>query len=108
MMEYPKAIEIYNKVAQMDPQFPDIYFNLGFAYAMNKDYPKAEEMYDRVVKLTPRYLDEALFNLATVQQREGKRNEAIANMEKALSVNPKNAAIKESLEKLKRGGERKK
>jgi serine/threonine protein kinase/Tfp pilus assembly protein PilF len=107
MKEYPKAIEIYNKVAEMDPQFPDIYFNLGFAYAMNKNYSKAEEMYDRVVKLAPRYLDEALFNLATVQQKEGKRNEAIANMEKALSVNPKNSAIKESLEKLKKGGERK-
>ena len=74
--DYPKAIETYNKVAELDPQFPDTFFNLGYIYAKKKDYPKAEEMYGRVVKLAPAYLDEALFNLGMVQEKQGKRGHA--------------------------------
>lgn len=101
LKDYPRAIETYQKVASLDPQFPDIYFNLGFAYAMNKDYSKAEEMYDKVVKLSPKYLDEALFNLGMVQDKLSKRKEGIANLERALSVNPKNTLVKEYLNKMK-------
>jgi tetratricopeptide (TPR) repeat protein len=101
LKDYPKAIETYQKVASLDPQFPDIYFNLGFAHAMNKDYTRAEEMYDKVVRLSPRYLDEALFNLGMVQDKQGKRKESIANLERALSVNPKNTLVKEYLNKMK-------
>lgn len=101
LKDYPRAIETYQKVASLDPQFPDIYFNLGFAHAMNKDYAKAEEMYDKVVRLSPKYLDEALFNLGMVQDKQGKRKESIANLERALSVNPRNALVKEYLNKLK-------
>lgn len=97
--EYAKAIETYQKVAEMDPQFPDIYFNLGYVYAMSNDYPKAEEMYTRVVKLSPSYLDEALFNLGMVQKRQGKQAEAVANFERALSVNPKNELARQELNK---------
>jgi serine/threonine protein kinase/Tfp pilus assembly protein PilF len=101
LKEYPSAIEIYQKVAGLDPQFPDIYFNLGYAYAMNKEYPKAEEMYSRVVGLSPPYLDEAFFNLAMVQEKQGKKKESVANLEKALAVNPKNMLAKEQFDKLK-------
>lgn len=99
--DYPKAIETYNKVADLDPQFPDTFFNLGYIYAKKKDYPKAEEMYDRVVKLAPAYLDEALFNLGMVQERQGKRGPCIENLEQALKVNPNNDLAKKFLTKLK-------
>jgi serine/threonine protein kinase/Tfp pilus assembly protein PilF len=102
LKDYSKAIETYQKVAAMDPQFPDIYFNLGFAQAMNKNYTKAEEMYDKVVKLSPKYLDEALFNLGMVQDKLGKKKESIANLERALSVNPKNTLVKEYLNRIKK------
>ncbi len=101
LKEYPKAIETYQKVAEIDPNFPDIYFNLGYAYAMNKEYGKAEEMYSRVVTLSPTYLDEALFNLAMVQEKQGKKKEGMANLEKAVAINPQNALAKEHLDKLK-------
>jgi len=99
--EYGKAIETYQKVAEMQPQLPDVYFNLGYAYAMSKDYPRAEEMYTRTVKLSPLYLDEALFNLGMVQQRQGKREEAAANFERALSANPKNELARQEVDKSK-------
>ena len=99
--DYPKAIDTYNKVAELDPQFPDTFFNLGYIYAKKKDYPKAEEMYGRVVKLAPAYLDEALFNLGMVQEKQGKREQCIENLEQALEVNPNNNLAKKFLTKLK-------
>ena len=99
--DYPKAIETYNKVAGLDRQFPDTFFNLGYIYAKKKDYPKAEEMYGRVVNLAPAYLDEALFNLGMVQEKQGKRRQCIENLEQALKVNPNNDLAKKFLVKLK-------
>jgi tetratricopeptide (TPR) repeat protein len=101
LKNYPKAIERYHKVAQLNPQFPDAFFNLGYVYAKTKDYAKAEEMYSRVVKLAPSYLDEALFNLAMVQKKQGKTKESMKNLEQALMVNPNNKLAKEFIRKLK-------
>ncbi len=84
-----KAIEEYQKVTVLDPSFADAFFNLGYLYAAKKDYAKAEVMYSRVVKLSPPYLDEALFNLGMIQEKEGKKEEGIKNLEAALKINPK-------------------
>jgi len=99
---YSKAIESFSKVTEMDPKFPDAFFNLGYLFAGSKDYAKAEEMYGRVVKLSPSYLDEALFNLAVVQDKLGKKKESLSSLEKTLAVNPNNEPAKKLLEKMKR------
>ncbi len=101
LKDYPRAMENLQKAGDLDPKFPDTFFNLGYLYAMKKDYPKAEEMYDRVVKLAPPYLDEALCNLGMVQEKQGKKTQSIENLERALSVNPKNEIAKKLLNKLK-------
>lgn len=101
LKDFPQAIGAYRKVIELDPQFTDGYFNLGYIYAMNKDYSNAEKMYEATVKLTPSYLDEALFNLAIVQEKRGKMKESIENLEKALKINPQNEVAKKLLNKLK-------
>ena len=100
--EYTKAIGVYQSVAELDPQFPETFFNLAYIYALKKEYAKAEEMYSRVVELAPPYVDEALFNLAMVQEKQGKRAKSITSLEKALQVNPDNEMAKKYLLKLKR------
>jgi serine/threonine protein kinase len=102
MKEFPKAIEAYGKAAELDPKFPEPLFNLGYVYQVTMEYPKAEEMYARVVKLEPRYLDEALYNLAIVQDKQGKRQEAIGNLERAVRVNTDNKPAERFLNSLKR------
>ncbi len=97
-----KAIEAYQKATELNPQFPDAYFNLGYVYAMDKNYSKAEEMYGQVVKLAPPYLDEALFNLGMVQAKQGKRQQSIENLERALEVNPQNEMARKYLDNLKK------
>ena len=98
---YKKAIEHYKKVVDIDDQYADAYFNLGYVYAVTKQYKMAEDAYQKVVTLAPPYLDEALFNLAMVQKRLGKRESCIENLKRAIIVNPNNKLAKQYLEKLK-------
>jgi tetratricopeptide (TPR) repeat protein/tRNA A-37 threonylcarbamoyl transferase component Bud32 len=98
--EYSLAMASFQNVIALDPQFADSYFNLGFIHAVAKDYAKAEAMYARVVELAPDYLDEALFNLALVQNEQGKKADSLANLEKAVAINPKNMSAQNYLKKL--------
>lgn len=102
MEAYAKAIETYERAVALNPRFTDALYNLGYVYALTKDYVKAEEMYSRVVALNPPYLDEALFNLAVVQEKQGKREQSIENLERTLKVNPNNELAGKYLHNLKR------
>jgi len=108
LKDYANAIQSYTKASELDPQFPDIYFNLGFAYGMNEEYAKAEEMYQRVVKMRPRYIDEALFNLAVIQEKQGKRAECLSSLEQAYAINPKNEVVKKYMDRMKGSAKKKK
>jgi len=99
---YPEAISAFRKATELGPDFPDGYFNLGYVYAVSGEYAKAEEMYARVVGLSPAYLDEALFNLGIVQEKQGKVKESIESLERAVAVNPGNKPAERFLAKLKR------
>jgi tetratricopeptide (TPR) repeat protein/tRNA A-37 threonylcarbamoyl transferase component Bud32 len=101
--DYAKAIESYQRGLKQEPKSSDALFNLGYAYAVTKDYVKAEDAYTRTVNLNPPYLDEALFNLAMVQVKQGKRDQSVKNLERAIQVNPKNEGAKQYLQLLKQG-----
>jgi tetratricopeptide (TPR) repeat protein/tRNA A-37 threonylcarbamoyl transferase component Bud32 len=101
--DYVKAIDSYQRGLKQEPKSSDALFNLGYAYAVTKDYAKAEDVYARAVTLNPPYLDEALFNLAVVQVKLGKRNQGVKNLERAIEVNPKNEGAKQYLQLLKQG-----
>jgi tetratricopeptide (TPR) repeat protein len=102
LKDYAKAIDAYQKAAALDPQFSETFFNLAYVYAVIKDFSKAKEMYARVVELAPPFLDEALFNLAMVNEKLGKRDKSIKNLEQAIMVNPENELAKKYLQRLKR------
>ena len=100
--KYQKALAAYSKAAEINPQHPNTFYNLGYIYAKIKNYGKAEEMFERTVKLSPPFLDEALFNLAIVQQRLGKREPFVKNLKLALEANPNNKLAKEYLDRIDR------
>lgn len=99
---YEEALRQYKTVSELDPMQTDAFFNLGYLYAVTKNYADAEKMYKKAVELKPDYLDEALFNLAMVQKRLGNEDACVANLEKALEVNPKNSRVQKYLNKLKK------
>ena len=100
--EYPKAIEAYLKVADLAPNLPDTFFNLGYVYAVSKNYQQAKNMYRRVVKLNPAFTDEALFNLAVINQKLGEHKQCIKNLEQAIAFNPGNESARNYLHRLKK------
>ena len=55
-----------------------------------------------VAELRPPYLDKVLFNLAVVQQKQGKKQQCIENLEKAIINNPKNQRAQQYLNQLKK------
>lgn len=88
--DYSNAIKAYQSASDLNYRSVDAFFNLGFIYAEKKDYTNAEKMFLLVTDSRTDYLDKALFNLAVVQQKQGKTNQCIKNLEKALNINPKN------------------
>ena len=98
---YSKAIETYEKVAELAPQLPDAFFNLGYVYAITEKYQQAKVMYSRVVELSPPFTDEALFNLAVIHQKLGDREQSIKSLERAVMLNPENISAQKYLLRLK-------
>jgi type II secretory pathway predicted ATPase ExeA/Tfp pilus assembly protein PilF len=100
--DYSKAIKAYQKTADLNYRSADTFYNLGFIYAAKEDYVNAEKMFLLVADSKTDYLDKALFNLAVVQQKQGKRNQCIESLEKALNINPDNERVQKYLNHLKR------
>ena len=98
--DFPRAIASYRKAAELEPLRPESFFNLGYIYATVEDFPQAKEMYARVVKLEPDFLDEALFNLAMVQEQLGERSQCVKNLRRAIDVNPANTSAVALLEQI--------
>ena len=71
------------------------------ANAAVKNYVHAEKMFQRTTELEPPYLDEAIFNLAIVQYKQGKKQQCVENLEKAIKVNPENQRAHKYLNRFK-------
>ncbi|HBN26307.1 MAG TPA: hypothetical protein DD405_02430 [Desulfobacteraceae bacterium] len=95
-----KANASYKKADAINNKMPEVFFNLGYIFMNDKKYDKAEEMYLHVVDLAPDFMDEVLVNLAYVQERTGRLEESIKNLEKACSINPENKTTKRLLKKF--------
>ena len=89
---YPQAIDTYQKVAELEPQLPNAFFNLGYIYAVTGNYTKAKQMYAQVVQMEPAFLDEALFNLAMVQEQLGEHRQCLQSLKRAVEINPDNTS----------------
>jgi serine/threonine protein kinase len=99
--DYQLAIDTYQKVAELEPRMPNAFFNLGYIYAVTENYPRAKEMYARVVQMEPAFMDEALFNLAMVQEQLGERRQCLKSLKQAIEINPDNAQAVAYLDQIK-------
>ncbi|MBU1168605.1 MAG: Flp pilus assembly complex ATPase component TadA [Proteobacteria bacterium] len=99
--DYSNALKAYQTAANLNYRSPDTFYNLGFIYASIKDYEQAEKMFLHVVDLNPSYLDKVFFNLAVVQQKQGKRQQCLESLEKAVKSNPNNQRAEQFLSQLK-------
>lgn len=98
--DYALAIDAYQNVITLNPKLSDAFFNLAFIYASTGMYVDAEKLFMRVVGLKPAYLDKALFNLAVTQEKLGKKDECLANLQMAVMLRPENQKAQNYLKQL--------
>lgn len=90
------AIPIYLESLKADPNNPEILTNLGAAYQSLKSYDSAIEMYKKAVGLSPNTAV-TYYYLANCLFAKNMLREAVANYNKAISIEPNNQNYKDGL-----------
>ena len=69
---YDKSLDYYIKALSLQPENPDIHFNIATAFQAKNDYPRAKKAFKRVLELKPDYTDakNALEALENHEQNE--------------------------------------
>lgn len=73
--DYSKALRSLNEAAKFDPKLPEVWSNLGVAYAGKSDHVKAEESWKKALAVDPKYHD-ARLNLGILYTRLKRYPEA--------------------------------
>lgn len=73
---WKKAISAFRKAKEINPQYADAIYNLGWAYMKTGSLEQARSEWEMVLTIYPVHL-QTLYNLATLAQHEGKRSEAV-------------------------------
>ena len=88
--KYAEAAASYTQALKIQPNTPDLQFNLGIVYSHLNQLDLAENAYRTAIQTQPNFF-EAHGNLGTVLQKQGKLNEAIASYQRGLAINPQDA-----------------
>jgi tetratricopeptide (TPR) repeat protein len=83
----PAATAQLERMAQLYPQSPNVYYQLGQAYLMGNDSDKAVTCLERALSLNPDYA-EAILLLAQIQIHNQKPDPAIFALEKLVHQRP--------------------
>jgi tetratricopeptide (TPR) repeat protein len=94
--EYNKAIPLYNKALQIDPDFINARINLGIALANSGNLPQAILEYEKILLAYPDNYA-AHNNLGIMLTMQGKIDDAIAHFRHAVKINPQGTDAKKNL-----------
>ena len=81
------AIDALKRAAELLPDRPDVFCNLGIVLEIEGRTKDAEANYHKAVVLNP-WFPTAHCNLGVIQEREGLNKEAEANFRKAVALDP--------------------
>ena len=90
------AINLYNKVLKIEPNYIQAYYNLGIAFNNLKQKTKALECYKKVIEINPDLVS-AYNNLGVILQETGQHKIALDYYEKAIKINPNHTNIYNNL-----------
>ncbi len=85
--EVDRAIKLYQKALQIDPNFALAHYDLAVAYRNMGQVDRAIAEYKKTLKIHPNF-PEALSNLGGQYFRKGEIEKAIAQFQKALTLYP--------------------
>lgn len=76
------------RAVRLAPDAPDTVMARGYlAYLGHRDWPRATAEFERIIRLQPSNA-EAIQGLATIQKRQGRWLDCVANIRKALQLDP--------------------
>jgi len=87
--EYQKAISIFEKAIQIQPNNANFYNNLGNALKELEEYPKAISSYEKAIQIQPNFA-KAYYSLGLLQQQLGETQRAKSSYEMATKYEPEN------------------
>jgi Flp pilus assembly protein TadD len=85
--EVLRAIQAYQKVIELDPNYIEAYNNLGIIYQEIGKMEDALRAYQKAVQINPRY-EKAHNNMGIIFYLKGEDEKAMEAFNKALSINP--------------------
>ena len=91
--ELPAAIQEFQTVVKLKPDYADAYVNLGVLYAMQRKLDQAEQAYEEAIRLRP-MMAEAYYNLGVFYEFHLKDTvRALASYKKYLELGGKDDRI---------------
>lgn len=95
--KYSQAINRFKKIVSIqDQNVAATYNNLGYTYLLKGDYQNAIDNYRKAVERNP-VLIPSLVNLGKLLYQAGEFKEAITFGERVISLDPRNASVREWL-----------
>lgn len=84
---WDRAIEAYNVVTRLSPNFPDAWFNLANASKAQNKFEQAIKYYQKAIKADPKHF-KAMYNLGNLLLETGKIKSSREWYEKAIAIHP--------------------
>jgi Flp pilus assembly protein TadD len=97
--DWPQALRLYTRAAQIEPRSPEAWSNLGGVYLALGDGPRARRCLERGLALDPESLT-ALHNLAVLSLRAGDLRRARELNRRALALDPTHPAVRSLARRL--------
>jgi tetratricopeptide (TPR) repeat protein len=86
--EKQKAIQIYEEILGIDPDYAPAYINLGTIHFHLRQFGRAEELYRRATQVDPAYVL-AFFDLGNVLDEMQRQDESIVAYCRAITLSPR-------------------
>jgi len=87
-----ESIPHYQRVSEINPDYPGIWFNLGFAYRQLGNFEQADTYYQRAIEKAPTDLRPYAERIA-IAMNQGNKQQARAIAEQGIAVNPDSASL---------------
>ncbi len=94
--EPQKAVEIYRRAIELEPNYLSAYNNLGFALLKLNQIQAAAQAFTKALSLKPDF-DDSLKGLGDCYLLAGNVDQAIDLYQKALQINPNNTSAMQNL-----------
>jgi len=88
--KFAESVISYKNALKLQPNTPDLLFNLGIALTHINQFDEAIATYQKAIQIKPDFF-EAYGNLGTVLQTQGQLIAAIESYQKGLKINPQDA-----------------